>query len=277
MTTDDNRSDGWQLERSGPEAYERYLVPGMFTPWADVLLDRAELGPDDRALDVACGTGIVARRAARRMDEHGVVVGLDLNEGMLDVARSTGSQLEPAIDWRLGDATDLPFPGETFDVVFCQQALQFVPDPASALAEMNRVLVPDGRLAMSVWRPIEFNSTYVVMADALERYVGEDAATMMRSPFPPWDRSALTALLREAGFREAVVTIEVGSMRYPSTREFLRREAASSPLSEPLGALDPTVRDALVEDLEEKLAAYTDDRGVVFPMESFVADARRQE
>lgn len=274
MSEHGNRPEGWQLERSGPEAYERYLVPRMFAPWADRLVEHGAVRAGDRVLDVACGTGIVARRAAPVVGEDGAVVGLDLNETMLAVARATGSEVEPPIEWRRGDAADLPFGDGTFDVVLCQQALQFVSEPEVVLREMKRVLVPDGRLATNVWRPLEFHRTYELMADALERYVGEEAAAMMRSPFAVWDRSELRALVVGAGFREVVVTVEIGSMRYPSVEEFLRREAASSPLSESLGALPPDVRDALVEDLEESLEGYTDDRGVVFPMESYVVTAR---
>ncbi|WP_137285501.1 class I SAM-dependent methyltransferase [Halorussus salinisoli] len=275
MSEHDNYSDGWQLEKSGPEAYEQYLVPEMFAPWADKLLAAGKLQEGDRVLDVACGTGIVARRASSKVGERGSVVGIDLNKTMLTVARATSSQLQHPIEWRQGDATDLPFSEESFDVVFCQQALQFIQKPGSALREMRRVLASGGRMAISVWRPLQFNPAYEVMADALETHVDEEAATMMRSPFPEWDISHLRTLIRDADFRDVSLTIEIGTMRYPSVEEFLRREAASSPLAEPLEALNPDIRDALIEDLEEALDAYTDDHGIVFPMEAFVAVARR--
>lgn len=269
------RAVGWQLEGNSAEAYERYLVPGMFESWADGLVQEAGLQPGDRVLDVGCGTGVVARRAAAELGPDGDVVGLDLNEGMLDVARDESAGIGARIGWRQGDATELPFPNEAFDVVLCQQVLQFVSNPAAALREMRRVLAPDGRLALSAWRPIDFHGSYVTMADALERHVGEEAAAMMRSPFPPWDRTELRDLVREAGFRGAVITIGIGSMRYPSVAEFVRREAASSPLAGPLGSLERDVRDALIRDVGEGLRSYTDDEGVVFPMETHVVVAGR--
>lgn len=275
MAAQDNQKDGWQLDNTGPEAYEQYLVPRMFAPRAETLLERGELQDGDRVLDVACGTGIVARRAAARVGESGSVLGVDLNGAMLDVARAASSEHQHLIEWRQGDATDLSFPDGSFDTVFCQQALQFIPEPEAALREMHRVLAPDGRLAINVWRPLEFNPTYEAMADALERHVGDEAATMMRSPFPEWETSRLRTLVDEAGFRDVILTIEIKSMRYPSIEEALRREAASSPLAEPLGALAPEVRIALLKDLNEALKRYTDDRGIVFPMEAYVAIARR--
>lgn len=275
MTDDDNRTDGWQLETDAPVAYERYLVPEMFAPWAAHLLERSGVGRGDRLLDVGCGTGVVARQAAPRVGGDGVVVGLDLNEGMLEVADASASEAALSVEWYRGDATALPFPDETFDAVCCQQAMQFVSDPTLALGEMNQVLRPGGRLAVSVWRPIEFHPTYVAMAEALERHVGAGAAAMMRSPFPAWDRSTLREFVSDAGFRDVVLTIEGGTVRYPSTEEYLRREAASSPLAGPVGGLGPDVRDALLEELDDSLAAYLDDHGVFCPMETYVVDARR--
>lgn len=269
------RSDGWQLESSSAEAYERYLVPGMFAPWAEVLVEEAALGPGERALDVGCGTGVVARRAATAVAPDGEAVGVDPNAGMLAVARTASSDVRPEIEWRRGEAADLPFPDGAFDAVCCQQVLQFVPDPAAALGEMHRVLDDGGRLALAVWRPLEFHSTYVTVADALERHVGEEAAAMMRSPFSTWDVPGLRALVDDAGFDTATVTIGIGSMRYPSPAEFVRREAASSPLAEPLASLSREARDDLIGDVAAGVRQYTDDEGIVFPMETFVVSARR--
>ncbi|SDK83310.1 class I SAM-dependent methyltransferase [Natronorubrum texcoconense] len=275
MSDQERQSAGWQLEQSASEAYERYLVPPLFAPWAERLLDAADPQAGDRLLDVACGTGIVARSAASRVGEHGAVVGLDTNEGMLAVAaETTDDDRRPTIEWRRGDATDLPFPEGRFDVVCCQQALQFVDEPSTALEEMHRVLAPGGRVALSVWRPLEHQPGYVVAADALERHIGDEAGTMMRSPFPAWDGEFLRTLASEAGFDDVSITIEIGTMRYPSIEEFVRREAASSPLAEPIAAAEGTVRDELIRAVEDGLDGYTDDDGVVFPMESYRLTAR---
>ena len=265
---------GWQLDRSAPEAYERYLVPPIFAPWAEGLLDAAEVREGDRVLDVACGTGIVARRATSRVGDEGDVTGIDINDGMLAVAERA-DEAQPQIEWRQGDATDLPFADERFTVVCCQQALQFFDDPRGALVEMRRVLETDGRAALSVWRPLEYQPGSVVLAEALGRYVGEEAVAMMRSPFPDWDGDDLRRLARDVGFAELSVAVEVGSVRYPSVEEFVRREAASSPLAEAIAAVGRGVRADLVREVDDGLEGYTDDDGVVFPMESYVLAARR--
>jgi ubiquinone/menaquinone biosynthesis C-methylase UbiE len=265
---------GWQLVEDSAEAYERYLVPALFAAMADRVLDLARVRPGERVLDVGCGTGIVARRAAPRVGGSGRVAGLDLNEGMLRVARRAGAGLTPAIEWRQGDATALPFADGAFDLVTCQQVLQFVPDRGAALRGMRRVLAPGGRAAIAVLRPIRYTPAYVPVADALQRHVGADAGAMMRSPFPSWDREELRALVARGGFREVGVRIEVGSGRYPSAAALLEQEAASSPLAGTLRALAPAAHAALVRDLTAALADFTDDDGVTFPMETFVAVAR---
>ena len=267
-------TEGWQLEGGGAEAYERYLA-SAFSPWARKLTELAEVGEGDRVLDVACGTGIVARHAAERAGAAGAIVGIDLNEDMLRVARSVSVAIRPEIEWRRGNATELPFPDEAFDVVCCEQAIQFFSDPVKALGEMRRVMAPGARAALSVCRPIEHSPAYVALAGLLDRQVSPQAGAMMRSPFCTWRLEELRGLFREAGFEGAQVRIEVGSLRYPSCREFLRREAASSPLAGPISALRDDVRNELIRELEVALSDHVDDDGVVCVIESYVAVAQR--
>lgn len=275
MSNHASRSTGWQLDQKAPEAYEQYLVPPMFAPWADRLLDTANVHEGDRVLDVACGTGIVARHAAPKVGNSGSVVGLDINEGMLAVAEETATDSQLPIEWRQGDATDLPFSEGTYDVALCQQSLQFFDDAPAGIREMHRVLAPDGRMALSVWRPLDYQPGYVVLAEALERHISGEAGTMMRSPFPAWDGDYLRTHAREAGFDDVSVTIEIGDVRYPSAEEFVRREAASSPLAEPLAAVEQEVRDELIQEVEDGLQEYIDDEGIISPMESYVLTAQR--
>lgn len=266
--------EGWQVEGSSAEAYERYLA-SAFSPWASSLVKRAGVGNGERVLDVACGTGIVARHAASAVGPGGIVVGLDLNDEMLRVAREVSAGVSPMIEWRQGNAAELPFPAAAFDVVLCEQAIQFFSDAPQALGEMLRVLAPGGRAAASVCRPIAHSPTYVTLANALEQHVGPDAGAMMRSPFSRWSVDQLRALFTAAGFLDTHVWIEVATLRYPSIAEYLRREAASSPLAAPVGALPPEARANLIRTLEVALADHVDDDGVVCPIEAFVVLAHR--
>jgi ubiquinone/menaquinone biosynthesis C-methylase UbiE len=267
-------SEGWQIEGDSAEAYERYLA-SAFSPWARQLTELADVRGGDRVLDVACGTGIVARHAADRAGEAGRVVGVDVNADMLRVARVVSAGVRPAIEWRRGDAAELPFPAAAFDVVVCEQAIQFFSDPVAALTEMRRVMAPGARAAVSVCRPIRYCPTYEALAGTLERHAGPEAGMMMRSPFSVWDTGQFRALFTHAGFPDVHVGIDVCCLRYPSCEEFVRREASSSPLAGPIGALDEATREALVRDLRTAIADYVDDDGVVCPLEVYVALARR--
>jgi len=140
----------WQMDASAPELYERYLVPAITSIWARDLLDRVSPTGGESVLDIACGTGVVAR-LARQRGHTGRLVGIDLNTAMLAVARENSS----AVEWIEGSALDLPFDANSFDVVLCQLGLQFFPDRALALKEMVRVLKPGGRAGMSVYSAIE--------------------------------------------------------------------------------------------------------------------------
>jgi SAM-dependent methyltransferase len=247
----------------------------LFAPGAQYLVELAAPGPGERVLDVACGTGIVARRAVSRVGSRGKVVGVDINEGMLEVARKVSADIYPAIEWHQGDATDMPLPDRAFDVVFCQQGLQFVPDRPAALGEMHRVLVQNGHLALSVLRSIEHNPGYRLLDEPLEWHVGSDAGAMMRSPFTSLSVDELRDLITGAGFRDVRIFLGVAPVRYPSVEEFLRWEGASSPLAGPIGMLRDDVREALIRDVSEALRTYTDDEGIVFHTETYLAAVRR--
>jgi ubiquinone/menaquinone biosynthesis C-methylase UbiE len=261
----------WQLERASAEAYERYAVASWSGPLAARLVALAAPQEGERVLDVACGTGIVARLAAEAVGARGAVAGVDLNEGMVAIAREQA----PAVDWRQGDVEALPAADGAFDLVACQQGLQFFGRRAVALAEMRRALAPGGRLALSVMRPIAHNAGWGALADALGRHAGPEAGAMMRAPFPDWDGAELRELVTSAGFEDVRVLIVVEGARYPSPAELVRWEAEASPLAGPLSALSAETRAALVADVEAAIADRVDDDGVLLAQETYVVLARR--
>lgn len=268
-----DRTHGWQLTPRGAAAYERNLVPVFFDAWATDLVDAVDLRPRQRVLDVACGTGIVARHAARRVGHDGEVTGVDAIPAMLSVARDAGSALDLHIRWEQASADDLPFPDGSFDVVLCQQGLQFFPDRPAALAEIRRVTRPDGRLGLSTCRSVEHQPGYAALIDTLTRHVGVQAGQVVASPFSLGDPDEVRALVTKAGLRDVHVRIAVWSIRFPSADALLRAETVSSPLGDLLDQLDPDVRDALVDDLARALSPHTDDHGVVFPFQTIVVTA----
>src|SRR3954454_10749733 len=169
----------WQLDGSSPELYQRYLVPAITTKWAEDLVGRAQPTAGEDVLDVACGTGVVARLAAKRI-ARGHVTGLDLNSGMLAVARALPTEGAP-----LG--------------------LQFFPDQGRALREMRRVLLPAGRLALSVYSSIERTPGANAFVQALDRVLGPNASKIKRGEHSFNAPEELKELLTSAGFFKAKV------------------------------------------------------------------------
>lgn len=195
-------------------AYEGLMVPSLLGEWAPTVADAAGIEPGDRVLDVACGTGVLAREVASRTGSAERVTGLDPSAGMLEVA----GQLAPAIDWKRGTAERMPFADGSFDAVVSQFGLMFFDDPGEALREALRVLRPDGRLAFAVWDSLDNNPAYADEVALLEREAGTQAAEPVRMPFVLGDRDKLTALFAEAGVRGVQATTHTGTASFPSVR-----------------------------------------------------------
>lgn len=164
----------WTPRPNRAEDYERYLVPAYFGPFAEALTVLAAPWPADHVLDVACGTGSLTRLLVACVGPSGHVTGLDLNADMLAVARDIVDA--PNVEWREASALAMPFADSTFDLVTCQQGLQFFPDRAAGMREMRRVLRPGGRLALSIWRSTEYNPVWKLLEEALAGLVGPEAA-----------------------------------------------------------------------------------------------------
>ena len=262
----------FQLQGDAAERYERWAVPFVVGPWVPGLLDRAELRPGERVLDIACGTGVVSRLAARRVAPDGTVTGLDLNESMLAVARRLPLPPGLTIDWRQGSALALPFVDGAFDVAFCQQGLQFFPDRLKALGEMRRVLTPTGRVALSVWTgPSPY---FVAQREGLARCVGAEAATSSAAAFSLGDAAELRGLLEDAGFCDVVIDHVGMTLRLPPPEEFLLRHLSAVPVGEIVAAAGEEARAALVDYMKEATRAYVDGYGLAVPQEVNVATGR---
>jgi ubiquinone/menaquinone biosynthesis C-methylase UbiE len=136
---------------SVPKAYEEFLRPRLFEPWAKLLLDEAALRAGESVLDIATGPGTVTCLAAMRVGPEGRVLAIDIAQPMLDIAKAKAvSPGSAKVDYQLSPATPLPSPSAAFDVVLCQQGLQFFPDRIGALREMRRVLKPGGHVGIAV-------------------------------------------------------------------------------------------------------------------------------
>jgi ubiquinone/menaquinone biosynthesis C-methylase UbiE len=263
----------WQLDGSAPELYEKYLVPAITRRWADDLVGRAQPSAGEEVLDVACGTGVVARSASRCM-LHGHVTGLDLNKGMLTVARTIVSEGAP-IDWIEGSALDLPFPPGKFGLVLCQLGLQFFPDRGRALREMRRVLSPSGRVALSVYSPIERTPGANAFVLALDRVLGPNASKIKRGEHSFNAPEELRELLIEAGFAKVEVQTVVQLIAFPSVLDYVRFQLLATPMAALLSNRDEADRQAAIKTIALETANFSDQAmleggGFTFRQEAYV-------
>jgi ubiquinone/menaquinone biosynthesis C-methylase UbiE len=229
-----------QLEGNAPQLYERETVHTLARPLAEQIFNHVSLSAGDRVLDAAWGTGIVTRMAVQRQGDLGHVVGVDLNADMLDMARANTPATRVPIEWRQGDVCALPFAEGQFEVVMCQQGLQFVPDLGAALREMRRVLLPGGRLAVAVFS--EIPAYYTVLADALARYVSADAATGCLSRYALRDATTLRTLVEDAGFGAIEMRVLEVMRRMPASAASVVESMARAPYAREVAAVEEAVR-----------------------------------
>ena len=252
----------WSSGIEAAEMYERVLVPALFDRWVDLVLEAGEVADGDRVLDVACGTGVVARRAVNLAGKTGRVVGIDIDEPMLDVAQRLG----PGVDWRIGDAMDLPFADESFDVVICQAGLMFFPDQIQAVSEMARVLRSGGRAVFHVWAECEAQSRF---AHILENHAGKESANNYRTPWNLADSQEVRDLVRAGGFQNPQLTTIQDDAEYSSVEMFL--EGATGILT-PSGINTEALRHDTMTALTEYIRF---DGALVFPEPAHIITATK--
>lgn len=256
---------------SAPENYERYFVPAIGDPVARDLIDRAALRAGERVLDVACGTGIVARLAAEKVGETGTVAGLDVNAGMLAVARSVVPP-QTSIDWHEASAEAIPLPDEAFDVVLCQMGLQFMADKLAALSEMRRVLAPGGRLLVNAPGPTP--PPLAVMAEALATHVRPEVAGFVHAVFSLHDPEELRGLLDGARFTAVVVDRHLKTLPLPPPQDFLWQYIHSTPMADAVAQTGQEARAALEAHMVAGCEPFVDDGALTMQVGMLTGIAR---
>ena len=250
------------------QVYDQRFVPALFRPWAAAVCDSAGVGPGQRVLDVACGTGALACVAAGRVDPGGAVTGLDANPDMLAVAR----RKPEAVDWQEGRAELLPFSDQSFDAVVSQFGLMFFDDRTASLREMHRVLRHGGRMAVAVCDAVGRSPGYAVLAALLQRLFGQAVADAFRAPFALGDANLLASLCTEAGLTGARVVRHVGEVRFASIDALISAERECAWTLG--GMLDDAQFQRLRGEAEKALAPFVDGEGAVaFSMPALIIGA----
>ena len=206
-----------QVAASAAEIYEQFFVPALFAQWPAHVLRVANVQSGDDILDVACGTGVLAREAANLVGNTGSVVGVDNNEGMLAVAQ----QRAPHVSWKTSPAESLPFADETFDCVVSQFGLMFFENQVKALTEMGRVLRPGGTMTVAVWESLDNTPGYAMVAELLDELFGPGVAASIQAPYSLGDRQSLTSLFADADMNDVTVQTITGKARFDSIESWI--------------------------------------------------------
>jgi ubiquinone/menaquinone biosynthesis C-methylase UbiE len=260
---------GFQLSNDAPTAYADFAMHIM-APWTDDLITQGLCKDGNRMLDLACGTGFVADRINQVSKARCEVVGVDVNQAMLDVAKKN-----TLIEWRLASATELPFEDGSFDVVLCQQGMQFFPDRGGAMKEVARVLKPEGRLSLNVWGALDRQVFHSAFVDGIGIFLGAEAKAALDSAFSLDTVDALRGLASEAGLRNIRIRFEQRTMRHPVAAELAAGFIQATPLAGQFRALPEKKRNAFAEYVGDRLRAYIDDAGLAAPMENHFLTAIR--
>ncbi|MEM8904069.1 MAG: methyltransferase domain-containing protein [Actinomycetota bacterium] len=245
-----------QVAASAADVYEEFFVPALFGQFAGRVCDAARLAPRERVVDVACGTGVIARIAQERVGDGGVVIGVDLNEAML----TTAARVTPTVDWRRAPAEDLPLGDDSVDAALSQFGLMFFEDRHAALAELHRVVRPGGRVVVATWCELSRSPGYAEMTELLRDELGDEAARSLEQPYVLGDPDEVTDLLRGAGLRDVEVREEPGTARFESLRAWLHTDIRGWTLAE---TVSDEVFDRLSAAARDRLAGFVGTGGEV--------------
>lgn len=256
-----------QVATEAAEVYESFFVPALFAQWPARVLDAAAVGHGDSVLDVGCGTGVLAREAARRVGPSGSVAGLDINDGMLAVARRSAEDVR----WETGAAGDMPFPDGSFDRVVSQFVMMFVEDRGAFVEEIARVVRPGGSVAVATWASLDDTPGYAAMVGLLEELFGEEAADALRAPYVLGDPSDVAGAL-STGFPDVTVDQHRGVARFASIEAWVHTDIRGWTLA---SMIDDNGYQRLLAAAEERLAGFkTPDGSVEFAAPAIIASAQ---
>lgn len=266
-----------QQKRTPADAYESFLVPALFTPWARLLVERAAPHEGERVLDLACGTGVVSREVAPHVGPRGRVTGVDFSSDMLAVARSRPSS-GASIQWRECDACALDLPDRSVDVVLCQQGLQFFPDRAAAAREIHRVLADDGRAVIAVWQSLTRHEVFQALFSAESHHL-QVPLEQLATPFSLPAADALRTLLTNAGFSDVAIESVSLDVHFPSADQWIEQTVRAGAAVMSHLAQEDEALTALLDTVRRESAAvverYRSGAGLTFPTYSHLAIARK--
>ena len=264
--------EAFQLSDSAVAAYEEQKVAAMFGPLARETLCKVHISEDDTILDVACGTGIVARTIFNQIQPARPIVGTDLNEGMVRMARQITQNTANSFEWHIASVEELPFDSGRFSLVFCQQGIQYFPDEQAALVEMRRVMAADGRLVISVWGGA--SDFFLAMAESVGRHVNPEVGARYLAPFSYQNTNQLPDMLRTAGFSDIKVETLIVDRTMVDIAVSISKEIIGHPAGSQVQATGEANVNAIAEDVIAACSEYQQGKDMIVPQHAYLISAK---
>ena len=258
-----------QVSADAAKIYDEFYIPGLFAQWTPRVIEAAQIQSGQRVVDVACGTGVLARAVAERVGPAGLTVGVDINEGMLNIARNKA----PQIVWHQAPAEALPLDDNSFDKVVCQFGLMYFDNQRIALEEMMRVLRPGGKLVVVVWDKLENSPGYAVEDQLFQRVLGEEFAD--EAPYSLGDRQVLHQLFASAGVSEVKIRTHTGTARFASIDDWIYTDVKGWTIG---AEIEDDKYERLLKEAQRDLARFcTTDGAVAFSTPAHIVTASRPD
>jgi ubiquinone/menaquinone biosynthesis C-methylase UbiE len=239
---------------SGNDAsnYEEYLGPLIFEPSAKELITHIAPLPADSILETACGTGRLTRHLRENFSSAGKLIATDINPDMLELAQQQLN--DPSITFQLADAQDLPFPGQSFELVVNQFGLMFLPDRQKGLSEALRVLKPGGHFVFTTWDQVGNMPLFKLLIDEMiiPLFKGEDT-NRFYTPFSLNDPDQLSDHLQQAGFASHRAVLMKFKAHAGSPQQIVTSYFVKHPLGREVKERMPSSFDQIAHEFEQQL------------------------
>jgi ubiquinone/menaquinone biosynthesis C-methylase UbiE len=256
-----------------PAAYDRYLGPVLFQPYAEELAARLQVDESGSVLELACGTGILTRVLRNHLPSTVKLTATDLNEPMFRHAAAKFGEDE-AVQWLQADACSLPFDDRMFDAVVCQFGIMFVPDKALAAREALRVLKPGGLFLFNVWDAMEHNKLGQLTHLTIASYFDKDPPTFYEVPFGYHDQNEIKRVLEAAGFREIKTEVVAKVASASRAEDVATGFVHGNPVAVAIAERDPLLLPVITKALAQAITDRFGETDIRAPMRAIVVQAR---
>ncbi len=253
-----------------PDTYHRYLVPLIFSAYADDLARRVSVVEGATILETAAGTGVLTEYLARNLPSATKIVATDLNPAMLEVAQNNLAGFANTI-FEVANGVDLPYEDASFDTVLCQFGVMFFPDLSQGYREAYRVLKPGGELIFNVWDTLDKNHLSRAVHESVTKLDVESPPDFLKQPYVYNDIEGIKTQLKDAGFSEISVEVLKKESRAKSAREVALALAVGSPLAAQLA--ERGLADIAVASIEADLVSEFGNGEISAPMQAIVFHA----